>query len=126
MVSTSLRNLYFRPGLLSGVHPARIHIFQQKSNAKSVLLHHDDIQDFLQVRFYTHPSFPLTLVQGDEEKMSWLLSESRITDWVKVDENGSRPRPNLVNYPWIFTLYSWTAESYNNWIPGAYFVGFRN
>ena len=101
--STSLRNLYSRSGLLSGVYPMRIQTFQQKSNANSVLLHHDDIQEFLQVRLYIHHGFPLTLVQGDEEESSRLLSESRITERVEVDENGSRSRPCLVN-PWIFML----------------------
>ena len=90
-----------------------------------MLLHHHDIQDFLLVRFYAHPGFSLTPVQGDEENLTRLLSESRIAERVKVDEDGSRSHPFLAN-PWIFMLCSWSAESYNNWLPEAYSIGFRN
>ena len=74
-----------------------IDIFPQKSDAKAVLLHHDDIQDFLQVRFCTRLSFSLMLAQGDEEELSRLLAESRIAERVEVDENGSGSCPRTVN-----------------------------
>jgi len=64
---------------------------QQRSDAKSVLLCHHDIQDLLQVRLCTRPNSSLTLlVQGGEEELRRLLSESRVVVNVEIDENGGK------------------------------------
>ena len=88
----------------------------QRSDAKSVLLHHDDIQDFLQV-LCSHicPDPLLTLVQGDEEELIWLLAESGVIERVQVDENGGRSRSRIANSH-VLTFYSWTSQPYRNWV----------
>ena len=76
---------------------------------KSVLLHHDDIQDFLQVLCLRICSdLLLTLVQGDEEELTRLLAESRVVERVQVDENGGRSRSRITDSQ-VLTFDSWTA-----------------
>ena len=70
----------------------RTHALQQRSDAKSVLLHHNDIQEFLQVLFLHICLDPLlTVVQGDEEELTRLLAESKVAERVRVDGNGGAP-----------------------------------
>jgi len=59
-----------------------------------VLLHHHDIQDFLQVCLCIHSDSSLIPVQGDEEELMRLLAGR-----VEVDENGgkSHSRSCMVN-----------------------------
>ena len=94
----------------------RIHTFQQRSDAKSVLLHHDDIQDFLQVLcLRICPDSLLTLVQGDEEELTQLLAESGVVERVQVDENGGNSRSRIANSH-VLTFDSWTTpQPYSNW-----------
>jgi hypothetical protein len=81
-----------------------------------VLLHHDDIQDFLQVLFLCIRSDPLlTLVQGDEEELTRLLAESGVAERVEVDENGGRSRSCIANSQ-VLTFDSWTTpQPCSNW-----------
>ena len=63
---------------------------QQRSKAESVLLHHRDVQDLLQVCLHTHPNFSLTLVQENEEETMRVLTESGVAERVEIDENGGK------------------------------------
>lgn len=91
----SLQNSYFRSELLS-IQAHTINTFQQRSNARSMLLHHRDIQDILQVRHYVYHDSSLTLVQRDEEPIR-LLDESGVARRVEIDENGGK----------LWFLYIW-------------------
>ena len=81
---------------------------QQKTNAKSVLLHHRDIQDLLQVCLCIPPDSPFTTVQGGEGGLSQRLAESGVTERVEIDENGGEVCSRRINFP-VFTLGSWTT-----------------
>jgi len=98
----------------------------QKSNANSVLLHHDDIQEFLQVLCLCIRSDPsLTLVQGDKEELTRLLAESGVAERIEVDENGGWSRSCIVNSQ-VLTFDSWTTQTYNNWVLKADLVRFQS
>lgn len=71
-----------------------------------MLLHHHDIQDLLQVRLCARPNFSLTLVQGGEDELIRLLSESRVTVSVEIDENGGKSRSRIISSQ-VFTPDSW-------------------
>ena len=74
-----------------------------------MLLHHDDIQDFLQVLcLCICPDPLLTLVQGDEEELTRLLAESGVVERVEVDENGGRSRSYIADSH-VLIFDSWTA-----------------
>ena len=97
---------------------------RQKTEAKSVLLHHHDIQGLLQVCLRTHLNPSLTLVQEDEEETMRVLAESGVAERVEVDENGGK---SLMVLAWlisqVFTLDSWaTGKPWNNRIPKANLV----
>ena len=62
-----------------------------------MLLHHHDIEDLLQVRLCSRPDSSLTLVQGGEEKLRRLLSESRVAVNIEVDENGGKSGSRIVS-----------------------------
>ena len=99
---TSLQNSYFRSDLLPmRAHPSNT--FQQRSNARSVLLHHHDIQNLLQVRACVYCDPLLTLVQGDEEPMG-LLDESGVARRIEIDENGGKSRFLHTRFP-VFTRH---------------------
>jgi len=87
----------------------------QRSDVKSVLLHHDDIQDFPQVlcsRICPDPL--LTPVQGDEEKLTRLLAESGVVERVRVDGNGGGSCSRIADSQ-VLTFDSWMApQPYNN------------
>jgi len=91
-------------------------MLQQRSDAKSVLLHHDDIQDFPQVLcLRICPDPLLTLVQADEEELTRLLAESGVVERVEVDENGGRPRSHIADSH-VLIFDSWTApRPYSGW-----------
>ena len=61
---------------------------RQRTGAKSVLLHHHDVQDLLQVCLRAHLDFSLTLVQEEEEQTIRVLAESGVAERVEIDENG--------------------------------------
>ena len=87
----------------------------QRSDAKSVILHHDDIQDFLQVLcLRICPDPLLTLVQGDEEELTRLLAESGVVERVRVDGNGGRSCSRIADSQ-VLTFDSWVApQPYSN------------
>ena len=55
-----------------------------------MLLHHHDIQTFLQVGLCIRPNSPLTPVQEDEGQLTRTLTESGAAERVEIDENGGR------------------------------------
>jgi len=81
-----------------------------------MILHHDDIQDFLQVLcLRIFPDLLLTIVQGDEEELTRLLVESGVVERVQVDENGGKSRSRIAN-PHVLMSDSWTTpQPYSNW-----------
>ena len=88
---------------------------RQRTEAKSVLLHHHDIQDLLRVCLYTHLNHSLTLVQENEDETIRVLTESGVVERVEIDENGGR---SLLVIAWLisqaFTLGSWaTGKPWN-------------
>jgi hypothetical protein len=68
---------------------------RQRTEAKSVLLHHSDIQDLLRVCLRTHLNPSLTLVQDDDEETIRVLAESGVAERVEIDENGGKSLPVL-------------------------------
>ena len=80
-----------------------------------MLLHHDDIQEFLQVLCLCIRSDPsLTLAQGDEKELTRLLAESGVAERIEVDENGGRSRSCIANSQ-VLTFVSWTTpQPYGN------------
>jgi len=94
----------------------RIYTLQQRSDAKSVLLHHDDIQDFPQVLcFHICPDPLLTLAQGDEEELTRLLAESGVVERVQVDENGGGSRLRIADFQVLTFDSCGTPRPYGNW-----------
>ena len=102
MALTLLQNLYFRSEPLPGKF-VRNNVFRQRSNAGSILLHHDDIQDLLQVCVCIHPNPSLTPVQGDEEGSARLLEESGVAQRVEIDEDGGKSRFLHGRFPSVYT-----------------------
>ena len=123
---TLLQNLYSRSGPLFG-NSLREFTPQQRSDAKSVLLHHHDIQNFLQVLCLCIRCDPLlTLVQGDEEELTRLLAESGVAERVEVDENGGRSRSCIANFQ-VLIFESWTtSQPYSNRVLKADLVRFQS
>ena len=72
-------------------------ILRQRSGAKSMLLHHHDIQDLLQVCQCIHPKSSLTEVQGDKGELPQLLAKSAVAERVEIDENGGEARSCRIN-----------------------------
>jgi hypothetical protein len=56
----------------------------------SVLLHHRDIQNLLQVCSRIHPNSSLTLVQEGEEETIQVLTKSGVAERVEIDKNGGK------------------------------------
>jgi hypothetical protein len=87
-----LQNSYSRCEMTSYVWWCKVtNVLQQRSEAKSVLLHHRDIQDHLQVCLCIHLNHSLTLAQEDEKETIQVLTHKYgAAKCIEIDENGCK------------------------------------